>query len=691
MAKSGLECFSGGDFEEFEERLQFYFDANDVGRITDSSTDAETAAAGRKKKSVLISSLSAAVYSILKSLCLPKKPAEKSYDEIVKLLTDYYKPEVSSVAATYQFQQCRQQSTESIRDFVNKLKRQAVKCSFADHNDRALRDQFIAGLADPTTRQEILSQPADSIKSFEAVAKMAASRETALAAAAQLQQPAEVHGVSSERKSRQSAKRGSEVTDSASTRKCYRCGKANHLANACRHRHTECNFCKKKGHLERVCLKKNKQGVHYTADEPSSSAATAAMNCIAATPLDPVAVVGCVSSGCTPYVLSVDVNGTPVLFEIDTGSSVTLLTEDDFKKCGGVLTNLEQPSVRLTTYSGDAISCLGQVSVDLSIGEQSGPVLVRVVPGNGPSLLGRDVMQKYKLPWRSIFAVHSSAEEIVAQYPELFDTSVVGKVKGVQVKLNVADQPVYHKARPVPYAIHDKYIAALDKLEADGIIEKVAHSDWASPTVPVIKPDGSIRICADYSTTINAHSVCEQYPLPTLEELLSRIGTGSTFTKLDLSQAYHHLELAPESRKYTTINTVKGLYQYTRLPFGIHSAVSIFQRVMDETLSDLPGAGGYIDDVLCSGDAPENHETNVHRVLCRLQEKGFKLKPEKCCFMVNELTYLGHKITAKGIAPTADKVSALKGCSPSSKCQGVAGLLLARQRMSASLFRSLLI
>ena len=111
------------------------------------------------------------------------------------------------------------------------------------------------------------------------------------------------------------------------------------------------------------------------------------------------------------------------------------------------------------------------------------------------------------------------------------------------------------KARPVPFAIRDKYEAALNKLVEEDIIEKVNHSEWAPPIVPVIKPDGSIRMCADYSGTINKFCKVDQYPIPSLEDILNEVGGGKRFTKLDLSQAYHQLELTPESRKFTTINT----------------------------------------------------------------------------------------------------------------------------------------
>jgi rubrerythrin len=85
------------------------------------------------------------------------------------------------------------------------------------------------------------------------------------------------------------------------------------------------------------------------------------------------------------------------------------------------------------------------------------------------------------------------------------------------------DNPVFMKPRVVPFAIRKKYEEALEKLVQGDIIEKVEHSEWASPTVPVIKPDGNVRICGDYSGTINQAATLEQYPVPTFEELLSKI------------------------------------------------------------------------------------------------------------------------------------------------------------------------
>ena len=185
----------------------------------------------------------------------------------------------------------------------------------------------------------------------------------------------------------------------------------------------------------------------------------------------------------------------------------------------------------------------------------------------------------------------------------------------------------------MPFSVKEHVDTALDKLEADGIIEKVASSPWASPTVPVRKPNGSIRVCADFSKTINANSDLERYLLPTIEEIRTKLRGGKKFSTLDLSQAYHQLELDDASKVYTTINTHRGLYQYTRLPFGIHSAVSIFQRTMENLLGDIEGCVVYVDDNIITGKNDEEHKKCLEKVLKRLEDAGMCVNPEKIQLM----------------------------------------------------------
>ena len=90
----------------------------------------------------------------------------------------------------------------------------------------------------------------------------------------------------------------------------------------------------------------------------------------------------------------------------------------------------------------------------------------------------------------------------------------------------------------VPFALKDAISKELDRLERAGTLQKVSHSDWAAPIVPVTKGDGTIRICGDYKVTVNPYLDINRYPLPKPNDLFASLAGGQRFTKLDLSQAY---------------------------------------------------------------------------------------------------------------------------------------------------------
>ena len=355
---------------------------------------------------------------------------------------------------------------------------------------------------------------------------------------------------------------------------------------------------------------------------------------------------------------------------MDTGSGVSVLAAHAFKKAHGDFTTLRKPTVTLKGFSGSNIECIGETTLPITIEGTTERALLRVVSHDGPSLLGRDLLNMFALPWKQLFAQRDAVnhiceeESVRKEFSKLFDNSTVGKMEGVQVRLHVNDEKlVFIKARDVPFAIREQYNQTLDKLEHEGIIRKVTHSNWASPTVPVTKLDGSIRMCGDYSGTINKCSPLEQHPIPTLDELLSKLSGGKRFTRLDLSQAYHQLELEPESREFTTISTHRGLYEYMRLPFGVNSAVSIFQRTIENLLADLPCCAVYIDDILVTEKTDKEHWVNLRNVLRRLEDAGMKLKPDKMEFMSEAVTYLGHRISENGVSPTDEQVKAIKNAS----------------------------
>ena len=106
----------------------------------------------------------------------------------------------------------------------------------------------------------------------------------------------------------------------------------------------------------------------------------------------------------------------------------------------------------------------------------------------------------------------------------------------------------------------------MEQLEKERIIEPVQFADWAAPIVPVVKKDGSIRICGDYKVTVNAAAKTDTYPLSKIEDMFATLGKGKLYSKLDLAHAYNQIPLDEESKNLVTINTHKDSTSTTGCP-----------------------------------------------------------------------------------------------------------------------------
>lgn len=348
--------------------------------------------------------------------------------------------------------------------------------------------------------------------------------------------------------------------------------------------------------------------------------------------------------------------------EIDTGSAATLISNNTFRKFFSER-KLEVNKAQLRTYTGENVKVLGTTTVHVQYHNHSYNLPLLVVEGQGPSLLGRDWLGQLQVSLMNINQVTESpntVQELENKHPDLWKPDL-GRIIGLKAKINVPENatPKFFKPRQVPYAIKDKVDEELQRLEKEGVIEPVQFAEWAAPVVPVQKANGQIRLCGDYRLTINCDIHTDQYPLPRIEDLYARLSGGQKFTKLDLSSAFLQVPLEEVSRKYTTINTHRGLYQYTRLPFGISSSPSIFQRIVDNLIQGLKGTVGYQDDILVTGKDDAEHVANLNVVLQKLSGAGLRLNKDKCVFMAAEVVYLGYRIDAKGLHPIKEKVRAI--------------------------------
>ncbi|XP_064479229.1 uncharacterized protein K02A2.6-like [Ornithodoros turicata] len=229
---------------------------------------------------------------------------------------------------------------------------------------------------------------------------------------------------------------------------------------------------------------------------------------------------------------------------------------------------------------------------------------------------------------------------ILHDYEDLFEEGLVrcSKVK-VQLQFQAEAKPKFCKARPIPFALREAVEKDLERQVNNGVLTRIEVSHSATPIVVVPKPNGAVRICGDFSVTVNPQLDVAQYPLPRPEELFAKLNGGKHFSKLDLSEAYLQLELDEQAKEVLVVNTHKGLFRFNRMPFGISSAPAIFQRTMEQVTAGLDGRR-YCKDFENMDSDSSNKSTNF-------------LKPE--------VEYLSQVVSAKGFKPSPKKVSALLG------------------------------
>lgn len=251
-----------------------------------------------------------------------------------------------------------------------------------------------------------------------------------------------------------------------------------------------------------------------------------------------------------------------------------------------------------------------------------------VVPGGTP-LLGMDLFNALHLEIRNGSVVSSAENSQVA----VNLTKPLGVAAGFVHKVNVRSDvpPIQQKLRRLPFAVRDAVSQELKRLESEGIIEKVDSSPWVSPLVVIKKKSGGIRLSVDLREP-NKAVIIDSHPLPHIEEVFTELRGASMFSTIDLQNAYHQVTLHPDSRDLTAFVTHDGLYRFTRVPYGLASAPSAFQRMMSQILAGQDGVQCYLDDIIVFGNNPELHEKRLQSVLQRLQNCGLKLNVEKCCF-----------------------------------------------------------
>ena len=231
-------------------------------------------------------------------------------------------------------------------------------------------------------------------------------------------------------------------------------------------------------------------------------------------------------------------------------------------------------------------------------------------------------------------------ERLLWDYSDVFSDEL-GYVDVVNHKIDTGDNaPIKQRPRRLPYTYRNETSKHVKEMLDQNVIQP-STSAWASPVVLVCKKDGKLRFCVGYHK-LNQTSKCEAFLLPNISDLLDSLTDAKLFSTLDLHSAYWQIPMDPNDREKTAFTTQNGLYDFLRMPFGLASAPSTFQRMMEIVLSGLSFEMClcYLDDVIIFSKTFDEHCERLRAVLSRFRQHNLRVKLPKCTFGARQVRYL---------------------------------------------------
>lgn len=391
---------------------------------------------------------------------------------------------------------------------------------------------------------------------------------------------------------------------------------------------------------------------------------------------------------------------------IDSGSSLNVVTEDTYRRIleqgNGKIENLEfadDPIVTAFSHDDQPLTKLGKFTSEVVINysKPRAAVTFDVIKNASVNILGKNAGEQLEVLQVGLLVnTHPEKEEIMqlgtekrtptaSETDEFCDTwkcelKAAGEINGkfplfnippvkIQVREGVTPTRIHYTC--IPLALQRDVEAQLNKLVEQDIVEEVGddmNKEWLSSLLTVPKADGSIRIVVDLRGP-NKAVLREPYVMPTVESQLIGLGCDSVFSVIDLSSAFHHIELDEKSRELTNFMVGDRMYRYKRLPFGLANAPDIFQStVQREIVKGCNKVKNYQDDFLVSGVDQKEHDENLATLKEKLLLHHANINFEKSQISKSSVTFLGYEVSKSGYKPKKDKIDDIKMLpSPKSK------------------------
>lgn len=378
---------------------------------------------------------------------------------------------------------------------------------------------------------------------------------------------------------------------------------------------------------------------------------------------------------------------TQLDFFIDTGASISFIPVTTSDKLNVGLLEDSIKFVQIADGSLMPVKGYVNMTIDLGLGRMTWKFYVAKVAF---PILGRDFLIHYDvlvdsrrtrlvrlsngmavIPTITTISSDKSLASIMAQVglPDNFSIfkSTFGDVEGASLK-NFKVQATQHYIRtsgpPCTSKVRrispEKMEALRDYIE-DMLRQNVirpSSSPWSSPLQIAKKKDLTWRICGDYRL-LNLQTQKDMYPVPNILDVQNILHNRKIFSKIDLAKGYWQIPMAKEDMQKTAIVTPLGLYEFTRMPFGLSNSSQTFQRTMDTIFRGDTEVFLYVDDILIASKSEADHVKALHRVFKTLQSNGLGIALKKCSFFKENLTFLGFNIDQTGASPPEDRVKAL--------------------------------
>ena len=571
-------------------------------------------------------------------------------DAIATLKALYIKP-TNEIFARHLLATRRQQSGETLDEFLQALKTLSKDCKFKDvtaavYKDEAIRDAFITGLQSNYIRQRLLENSTlDLGTMFTQARSLHTAQKSSETYVAPDPPPFHAAATTPSAPSTLTSKSEIESEDTIaalSGAKCYFCGYRKHPRHKCPAREATCRRCQKKGHFAKVCK-----------SQPASNQAEHGGTAASMYP-----TLAAVSSSSTPPTLlksstKVAINGVSARALVDSCSSESFI----HPRIVGALKLRKYSSPKSISMAQSSLSAktLGHCIVNLELGGKSYPNLcLSILPGLCSDLiLGLDFQKQHQ----SISFHHGGPEP-----PLIVCGLTTLKVDPPELFANLTEDvhPIAAKSRRYSYEDREFIESEVRRLLHEGIVEP-SNSPWRAQVVVTRNENQKKRLAIDYSQTINRFTLLDAYPLPRIDDTVNAIAQYRVYSTIDLRSAYHQVSIKEEDKPYTAFQAGNALYQFTRMPFGVTNGVACFQRIMTNIikLENLQGTIAYMDNVTICGKDQEEHDENLKHFQNVATQRQITYNDDKSIFSTQKLAILGYIVEEGKVRPDPERLHPL--------------------------------